>query len=72
MTAFIEVVSVSLACLIFVGVVGWVAGMLYLRLIVIVERNAHNRRRENNRQQFDAQQGPPFWLGDPPDGDTFP
>ncbi len=68
MTAFIEVVSVSLACLIFVGVVGWVADT--------VERRAHRRRgfyhSWDGWQWKDPEGKGEWWRGDPPDGDTFP
>jgi hypothetical protein len=68
MKAFIEVVSVSLGCLIFLGTVGWSVDWL--------DRRARRSRPDKwhpDRSVYKEPDKPvPFWLGDPPDGDEFP
>lgn len=61
MWGFIEVVLVSLCCLIFLGVVGLIADS--------IERAAYERKRQKVDPPEKVQ---PWWFGDPPDGDTFP
>jgi hypothetical protein len=61
MKAFIEVVSVSLACLIALGLIGMVLDFW--------ERKAY----EDRRKHVDPpEKVDPWWFGDPKDGDTFP
>lgn len=61
MKVFIEVVSVSLAGLIFLGSVGMVADF--------IKRESYERRRKHVDP---PEKVDPWWFGDPPDGDTFP
>ena len=61
MKTFILVCSVSIGCLIVLGVAGIVMDMF--------ERAAYERRRKHVDP---PEKVDPWWFGDPPDGDTFP
>lgn len=62
MRAFILVTSVSISMLALVGLIGWLADWL--------EQTAHRRLHPKDRPP--DSDDPPFWHGNPPDGDTFP
>ena len=61
MNSLVLVCSVSIGCLLILGVVG--------SIMDYVERQAYERKRKHVDP---PEKVDPWWFGDPPDGDTFP